>query len=86
MHVNFHSPIYSFPRFVFTIYVVFINARVFFSIESLFCRANDEFQIFSFMRLLGIRSFCPKVGSPDSSSPTLIFLRKTVPVTAVSKS
>ena len=34
----------------------------------------------------GIRSFRPKVGSPDSSSPTLIFLRKTVPVTAVSKS
>ena len=33
----------------------------------------------------GIRSFRRKVGSPDSSSPRLIFLRKTVPVTAVSK-
>ena len=34
----------------------------------------------------GIRSFRPKVGSPNSSSPRLISLRKTVPVTAVSKS
>ena len=78
MHGNFHSPIHSFPRFVITIYVVFINARVFFSIESLFCRANDEFQIFSFMRLLGIRSFCPKVGSPDSSSPRLSQFARSV--------
>ena len=78
MHVNFHSPIYSFPRFVITINVVFINARVFFSIESLFCRANDEFQIFSFMRLLGIRSFCPKVGSRDSSSPRLSQFARSV--------
>ena len=33
----------------------------------------------------GIRSFRPKVGSPDSSSPRLIFLPQTLLVTAVSK-
>ena len=51
---------------------------------------SDVFAVLAILAVLavayaGIRSFRPKVGSPDSSSPRLIFLRKTVPVTAVSK-
>ena len=51
MHVNFHSPIHSFPRFVITIYVVFINARVFLPLNLYSSVQMNEFQIFSFMQL-----------------------------------
>ena len=69
MHVNFHSPIHSFPRFVITIYVVFINARAFFPLNLYSAVQMNEFQIFSFMQLLRVRLFRPKVGSHYNSSP-----------------